>query len=74
MLSAGKSPRWLAYGLGSFLASRIEPRSRYYARLRDTASTKYRQGWETKASEVMGESDQVSAQEIRGVGLAIVEA
>jgi hypothetical protein len=73
VLAVGKSPRWLAYGVGSFLASRIEPRSPHYQDLRDMARDKYRQGWQTKATEVLGESDQTSALEARGVGFAIVE-
>jgi hypothetical protein len=69
----GKSPRWLAYGVGAFLASQVEPRSPHSQRLREMARDKYNQGWPTKAAEALGEGDQVSAEEIRGVGFAIVE-
>jgi hypothetical protein len=74
VLSDGKSPRWLAFGVGSFLASRLEPKSGHYQKLRELASEKYRQGWEVKATEVLGEGDQASALEARSVGFAIVEA
>jgi hypothetical protein len=70
----GKSPRWLAYGLGAFLASQVEPRSPYYQKLRELARDKYNQGWPTQATEVLGEGDRVSAEEVRGVGFAIVAA
>jgi len=69
----GKSPRWLAYGVGAFLASQVEPRSPYYQKLRDLAREKYSQGWPSKATEALGEGDQVSAEEIRAVGFAMVE-
>ncbi|MGD0043981.1 MAG: hypothetical protein ABSE84_26850, partial [Isosphaeraceae bacterium] len=69
----GKSPRWLAYGVGACLASQVEPRSPYYQKLRDLAREKYSQGWPSKATEVLGEGDQVSAEEIRAVGFAMVE-
>jgi hypothetical protein len=69
----GKSPRWLSQGLGAFLAAQVEPRSPYYQKLRQTAREKYNQGWPTKATEALGEGNQVSAEEIRAVGFAIVE-
>jgi len=69
----GKSPRWLAYGVGAFLSSQVEPRSPYYQKLRDLAREKYSQGWPSKATEALGEGDQVSAEEIRAVGFAMVE-
>jgi len=69
----GKSPRWLAYGVGAFLSSQVEPRSPYYQKLRDMALEKFSQGWTSKATEALGEGDQVSAEEIRAVGFAMVE-
>jgi len=69
----GKSPRWLAYGVGGFLSSQVEPRSPYYQKLRDLAREKFGQGWSSKATEALGEGDQVSAEEIRAVGFAMVE-
>jgi len=69
----GKSPRWLAYGVGAFLASQVEPRSPYYQKLRDLAREKYSQGWPSKATEALDEGDQVSVEEIRAVGFAVVE-
>jgi hypothetical protein len=52
----------------------VEPRSSYYQRLRQTAWRKYDQGWPTKASEALGEGSEVSAEEIRAVGFAVVES
>ncbi len=69
----GKSPRWLAYGVGSFLSWQVEPRSPYYQELRDLARIKYNQGWPSKATEALGDGDQVTAAEIRAVGFAIVQ-
>ncbi len=69
----GKSPRWLAYGVGACLSSQAEPRSSYYQKLRDLAREKYSQGWRSKATEALDEGDQVSAEEIRAVGFAMVE-
>jgi hypothetical protein len=74
VLSNGKSPRWLAAGLGAFLASRLEPKSAHYQKLRELALEKYKQGWEVKATDVLGEGEQVSSLETRGVGFAVVEA
>jgi hypothetical protein len=70
----GKSPRWLSEGLGAFLSAQVEPRNPYYEKLRQTAWEKYKQGWSTKATEALGEGSQVSAEEIRAVGFAIVES
>jgi len=69
----GKSPRWLASGVGAFLSSQAEPRSPYHQKLRDLAREQYNQGWPSKATEALGEGDQVSAEEIRAVGFAMVE-
>jgi hypothetical protein len=74
VLSYGKSPRWLAYGLGAYLGALAEPRSPYYRKLRQLAHQKYDQGWITRATDVLGETDQVSAEEMRGMGLAFVES
>ena len=73
MAALGKSPRWLAYGVSAFLSSQVEPRSPYYQKLRDLARDKYVQGWSSKATEALAETDQVSAEEIRAVGFALVE-
>jgi hypothetical protein len=72
--SQGKSPRWLAQGFGAFLSAQVEPRSPYYQRLRQTAWQKYDQGWPTKASEALGEGSEVSGEEVRAVGFAVVES
>jgi hypothetical protein len=69
----GKSPRWLASGLGAFMSSQVEPRSPYYQKLRQLAHQKYDLGWQTKATDALAETDQVSPDEIRAVGLVVVE-
>lgn len=69
-----KSPRWLAYGFGEYLGAQAEPRSPYYRDLRRLAHQKYDQGWITRATDVLGETDQVSAEEMRAISLAIVES
>jgi len=74
VLAHEKSPRWLSLGLGTVLASRVEPHSPYYQRLREQAREKYGQGWETKANEALGESEQAGVEDLRAVGFAIVEA
>ncbi len=69
--SSGKPPRWLALGIGSYLASRVE-RSPYFHQLRQTAFANWQQGWPTKANEVLG--DQATVDSLRAVGFALVEA
>jgi hypothetical protein len=73
LAAQGKTPRWLSQGFGAYMAAQVEPRSPYYQKLRDTAREKYTQGWHTKATEVLGEGNQVSAEEARALGFAIVE-
>jgi hypothetical protein len=69
----GKSPRWLAEGLAAYLSSQVDHRSSYFQMLRQMAWEKYRGGWLTKANEALAEGDQVSAEELRAIGFAIVE-
>ena len=52
--SSGNAPRWLALGIGSYLAAQVEPRSPYYRQLRQTAFANFGQGWRTRASEALG--------------------
>ena len=54
--SAGNPPRWLASGIGTYLASKVEPRSIYYRQLRQTAFSNFQQGWPTRANEALGAS------------------
>ena len=56
------------------MSAQVEPRSPYYQRLRQTAWQKYDQGWPTKATEALGEGNEVSADDIRAVGFAVVES
>jgi hypothetical protein len=67
-------PRWLALGIGGYLACQVEPRSAHYRQLRQTALATYQQGWATKANEALGGTDQVTADGLRAVGFALVEA
>ncbi len=69
----GKSPRWLAVGVGTFLASLTEPRADYYRGLRRTALEKWRQDWPGNANQTMGDGDGVSAQEFHAISFAMVE-
>jgi hypothetical protein len=72
--SAGNAPRWLAQGIGSYLAAQVEPRSHYYQQLRQTAFANFEQGWKTRASEAMGGGDQITADGVHSIGFALVEA
>src|SRR5262249_8980496 len=56
--AAGNAPRWLREGIGTYLASRIEPQSPYYRQLRVQAFQNLKQGWQTKATETLGEGNQ----------------
>jgi hypothetical protein len=71
--SAGKAPRWLAMGIGNYLAAQVEPRSPYFHQLRQTAFANYQQGWPTKANEVLGDSDQLTPDGRHSLSLALVE-
>lgn len=70
-LAAGKSPRWMADGLGAYFASQVEPRSPYYQRLRQEAAQQYQLGWNTKAGEALG--DQGAADTVRALGFSLFE-
>jgi mono/diheme cytochrome c family protein len=74
LAASGNAPRWLALGLGSYLAAQVEPRSQYYRQLRQTAFANFDQGWRAKASEALGGSDQITADGVHSVGFALVEA
>ena len=72
--SAGNAPRWLAAGIGAYLAAQVEPRSPYYRQLRQTALANFQQGWPTRANEALGDSDQTTPDSLRAIGFALVEA
>jgi hypothetical protein len=72
--AAGNPPRWLVLGIGSYLGSQVEPRSNYYARLRQTALANFEQGWISKANEALGSTDQISSDALHSIGFALVEA
>jgi hypothetical protein len=68
---AGKPPRWISAGVGALLASKLEPRSTYYKKLRLDAAEQYRLGWNAKAQESMG--DTTKPETVRAVGFAICD-
>lgn len=68
---AGNAPRWLASGLGAYLASQAEPRSPYLRRLRGDAFKQYQLNWVSKANEALG--GETDAEKVKAVGFAIVE-
>jgi hypothetical protein len=72
--SAGEPPRWLKEGIGTYLASQVEPRSSYFNQLRQNAFAKFQQGWETKATETLGGTDKIAADDFRAVSFALVES
>ena len=72
--SAGNPPRWLAFGVGTYLAAQVEPRSPYYRQLRQTAFANWQQGWPTRANEALGGSDQITPDGLRSISFALVES
>ncbi len=72
--SAGNPPRWLAFGIGTYLAAQVEPRSAYYRQLRQTAFANWQQGWPTRANEALGGSDQLTPDGLHAIAFAFVEA
>ena len=68
---AGKPPRWLTLGLGSYLASKADPKSPYFQKLRSRALDLCQQGWATRASDALG--DATKTEDVRAVGFAVVE-
>ena len=74
VISAGKAPRWLAFGIGSYLASQVESHSPHYRQLRQTAYANYQQGWPTRANEALGGSDQLTPDGLHSIGFGLVES
>ncbi len=72
--SAGSPPRWLALGIGSYMASKVEPRSFYYQSLRQTALASFEQGWVTRVNDALGGADSISVDALHSIGFALVEA
>lgn len=66
------APRWLREGISTYMAHGVEPRSPYYAHLRRTALESAQQGWETKASQALGGSNDITADEQRAISFALV--
>jgi hypothetical protein len=73
--AAGKAPRWLSKGIGSYLASHLEPRSSFYRHLRQSALANFEQGWLTRATEALGDDvEKLPAGDLHAIGFALVEA
>ncbi len=68
---AGEPPRWLVLGLGTYLASKVEPRSPYFNKLRAETVEQFRLGWTTKVQEALG--DEGSDESVRAVGFSMME-
>jgi hypothetical protein len=69
--AAGKPPRWLTLGAAAFLASKLEPASPYYRRIRAEAVDQVKQGWARTATEALGDTTKPETQ--RAVGYAICD-
>jgi mono/diheme cytochrome c family protein len=69
--AGGKPPRWLAEGLGLYLASQVEPRSPLFNKLRRTAAEQYQLGWEAKATEALG--DDAAGETLQALGFSLIE-
>ncbi len=68
---AGKPPRWITMGAGALFASKLEPRSPYYRKLRLEAVDQVKLGWSGKAQEALG--DTIKPETVRAVGFAICD-
>jgi len=73
VLAYGKSPNWLAEGLGLYLAEQAERGGSRYQRLRAAAFDAFRQGWTTKATETLGGGRGMTADEFQAISFALVE-
>lgn len=71
---AGNAPRWLRDGISTYMAHGVERGSPYYNHLRRTALANAQQGWPTRASQALGGSNDLTADEQRAIGYALVES
>lgn len=69
--AGGKAPRWLSTGLGAYVATQVEPAGMYAGQLRNEAAQQFQLGWNTKATEALG--DQGSPEAIRAIGFSLCE-
>jgi hypothetical protein len=68
---AGSPPRWLTLGLGSLVASSVEPQAAgYYHDLRRQGARAYAAGGTARVSELLGGQGESSA--IRGLGYSLL--
>ena len=68
---AGKPPRWVALGLGAFMASHLEAGSPYYRGLRKKTFETFNLGWQAKVNGALGGEE--GAETIRAVGFSLFE-
>ena len=67
----GKPPRWLTLGLGALVASKVEPGSPYYRKIRRDAVELCNRGWGPKATDAL--ADQEKTANVRAVGFAMMD-
>lgn len=68
---AGKAPRWLASGLGAYLSSQVDPRSRYFQGLRVNAVQQCQLNWPAKVNDALrGETDPDA---MRAIAFSLME-
>lgn len=68
---AGKPPRLLSMGLGTYLGAQVDRGSPYYQKLYRVANDQYRLGWETKATEALG--GEADDEKTKALGLTLIE-
>ncbi len=69
--NAGNPPRWLALGLGKYLAAKLEPRGPRPAQHRAIVATQFQLGWMTKSQDALG--DQGDEATIGSMGFSLIE-
>ena len=67
----GKTPRWLALGLGAFYAKSADPRGTYTRKVQANAYDLCERGWKSNAQDSLG--DQTKPEDIRAVGYAVLD-
>ncbi len=67
----GKTPRWLALGLGVFYSKLADPRGIYVRNVQRDAHVICTQGWASLAQDALG--GQTKPEDVRAVGYAILD-
>jgi hypothetical protein len=70
-VASGKPPRWLALGLGEYMAAQLEPRSPRLIRDRAEVARQFQLGWMTKSQDALG--DQGDEATIRAMGYSLFD-